>query len=216
MDRKNPVVVRMKQYATNKKIKEMLNRINPLLAKDESNIRIHLEALVNNLITEEEYKVIETKMALGKLCLEIEKLIPDGYVTMLFYSKEDNKIFHGAAPNFPVEFFDFFYEINDNGLFGENCGSCGRAVFQKQDVFTDITTSPLWAPFRDYFLKWGFQTGWSIPFFKNNEVVGTFAIYHKYPRHISKEEVWLVKQKIKDYQDAIFNMAYQLVEKKAQ
>lgn len=208
---RNDVVVYMKQYERNKKVKELLKKINPLLVQNETNIKVHLEALVNHLITEDEFQAIETKMQLGKLCLDLEKEIDEGYVTMLFYCQKENKIYHGAAPSFCLEFFDFFQDINRTNMFDTHCGSCGYAVHQRKAVVTDIEKSPLWEPFREQIGQWGFQTGWSIPFFMENEVIGTFAIYFKYQKEVTESELRLVERKVYEYQEVIHQMAKQLV-----
>lgn len=205
------VVIYLKQYSLNKKIIELLKIINPLLVKKEDNIRVHLEALVNQVITEDEYQFLVTKMELGRLCLDIENEIPDGHVTLLFYSDKENKIYHGAAPNFSMEFFDFFEDINQTNSFGENCGSCGSAVFNKKVIVSDIRSCPLWDPFRENIMKWGFLTAWSIPFYKGDQVVGTFAIYHKNIKQVTQREIKLVQEKVAEYEKVIFNMFKHLV-----
>nr|WP_106780366.1 GAF domain-containing protein [Lysinibacillus timonensis] len=209
------VVEYIKRYSLNKNVKKILKQINPLLAKNETNIRIHLEALRDSIITEEEFQTIVAKIDLGKLCLSIQEIIPDGYVTLLFYDERENNIYHAAAPNFPVQFFDFFQDINEANMFNANCGSCGAAVYLRKVIVTDIKTSPLWKPFREYMFKWGFQTCWSIPFFKDDYVIGTFAIYHKSRRQVQSKEIQLVKEKVKYYQETIFYMFNHLLEKEA-
>jgi HEPN domain-containing protein len=62
------LVVYMKEYNKTKRVRELLKKINSLLARKEDNIRIHLKALINHFITEEKFQVIEAKMALGRLC----------------------------------------------------------------------------------------------------------------------------------------------------
>ncbi|WP_462413490.1 GAF domain-containing protein [Neobacillus sp. Marseille-QA0830] len=215
MELDSKLVVSLKKYNANKKIREMLTTINPMLVKKETNIRVHLEALIDDFITQEEFKVIEMKMKLGELCLDLEKHIPDSYVTMLFYCPEENKIYHGAGPQFPVAFFDFFFEINKLNAFDSQCGSCGSAVHQRKVVITDILSDPLWGPFREHFSQHGFQTGWSIPFFRNQAVIGTFAIYHKFQKKVSKKEIQLVQQKVSEYQDVIYFMSEQYLAKEA-
>lgn len=204
------IVVYMKEYASNKRIKDMLMKINPLLAQREENTRVHLEALTNGIITEDEFQAIEAKMELGKLCLGIEEIIPHSYVTLLSYLEKENKIYHGAAPNIPLQFFDFFQEVNSRNLFNEHCGSCGSAVYRNQVVVTNIKTSPLWEPFREYVMQYGFQSVWSLPFYKDQKVIGTFAIYHKYIKKVSNREIHQVQQKIKEYQESIFLLSDQL------
>lgn len=209
------IVEYIKTYSLNKNVKKILTEINPLLSKKEKNIRIHLDALRNSYITEEEYQTIVAKMELGKLCLGLEEIIPDGYVTMLFYDQRENKIFHAAAPSFPLEFFDFFQDVNNANMFNSNCGSCGAAVHKRKVIVTDIITSPLWNPFREYMFKWGFKTCWSIPFFKNGFVIGTFAIYHKLPRTVLNEEIEKVRDQVSIYEKTIFYMFDQLLKKEA-
>ncbi len=205
------VVVYMKEFAANKKVKDLLMRINPLLTQKEDNIRIHLEALTNCLITEDELRTIEAKMELGKLCLGLEEIIPNSYVTILFYEEEENKIYHGAAPNIPLEFFDFFEDVNNRNLFNENCGSCGAAVHQRKVVVTNINTSPLWKPFKEHAERFGFKIGWSLPFYKDHKVIGTFAIYHKNLKRVTASDIQLVKKKVEEYQETIYHLSNQLV-----
>lgn len=211
----NGIVVYMKEYNHKKRIKETMNRINPVLSKQENNIKSLLDTLFNDVLSEDEYRVIEAKIKLGQICLDIEKIIKDCYVTMLFYSKIENKIYHGAAPNFPVDFFDFFLDINDENSFTGECGSCGYAVHHQQAVVTDIETSPLWEPFKNHFLTSGFLTGWSLPFYKGRDVIGTFAIYHKFKKNVTYEEINLVEKKIQEHQNTIYQLSEQFIVKNA-
>jgi hypothetical protein len=207
------VVAYLKNYSLNKKLHKLLEQINPLLAKKETNIRIHLDALLNLFITEEEYQTIETKMELGRLCLDLEEQIKDGFVTMMFYDWNGNKIYNGAAPSFSPDFFDFYEDINLNNSFNENIGTCGEAVFHRKVAVGNIATYPGFSGLREYYEKHGFYTAWSIPFFKGNEVIGAFAIYHKYCKKVTEKEIELVTQKIAEYENAIFQMSNQLVMK---
>jgi len=207
-----PLVTHLKTYNLQKDIKNLLKQINPLL-RQKNDVRIHLEALRNNLISEEAFLTIEAKMKLGHMALGLESLIDDVYVTILFYDKEHNMVYHGAAPSIPVDFFDFFATINENHLLNENCASCGHALYTKETVYTDIHTSPLWANFKDYILQWGFQTCLSIPFFINGEVCGTFANYSKTrSKTFTEEEVEAMKFLIKGYETEIYHLSQKLAE----
>ncbi|MFC0476015.1 GAF domain-containing protein [Robertmurraya beringensis] len=208
MKNKN-IVVFMREYSSNKKIKELLKKINPLLAKKENNLRIHLEALINNGITEEEFMVLDAKVKLGKLCLDLEEFIPNSFATILFYVKEENKIYHGAAPNIPLQYFEFFQDINDKQLFHEMI--CGRAIASRDIVYSEIFSDPQCIHERRISLERGFQSVWSVPFFKNDSIIGTFAIYQTIKKKPSRNQIEQVKQKVSEYQDEIYRFSNNIV-----
>lgn len=211
--KRNDVVVYMKKFEANKKVKELLKTINPLLAQKENNIRVHLDALLNSMITKEEYKVIEAKMRLGKLCLDLEELIPNSYATLLFYVKEENKIFHGAAPNIPLHYFDFFHEVNEKQVFNEMI--CGRAISSGGIIYSDIFSDPLCIHERFISKEQGFQSVWSIPFFQGDKIIGTFALYQTERRRPTENQIRLAQQKVSEYQNDIFHLSNNLVSKEA-
>ncbi len=211
--RNEKVVVYMKKYAADKKIKELLMKINPLLAQKEDNIRIHLEALVNDIITEDEFNVIDAKMRLGKLCLDLEELIPDSYATLLFYVREENKIYHGAAPNIPLHNFDFFQEVNDKQIFHEMI--CGRAIASGNIIYSEIFNDPECIHERPISKEQGFQSVWSIPFFQGDLIVGTFALYQTKKQKPTKKQIHLVKHKLAECQDEIFKLSNRLTSREA-
>lgn len=206
------IVVYLKQYNANKNVKKLLRKINPLLAK-EDNIRIHLDALVNRYISEEEYRVIEAKMLLGKLCLELESIVPNSYATLLFYVKEENRIYHGAAPNIPLHQFDFFDEVNNKQLFHEMI--CGRAIESGDIVYSEIFSDPQCIHERVISEAEGFQSVWSIPFFQGDLIIGTFAMYQKTKEKPTQKQILLAKQKVSEYQYAIFQISESLTSKDA-
>ncbi|MFT4414193.1 GAF domain-containing protein [Fredinandcohnia humi] len=206
---KSNVVVIMKEYASNKRIKDLLKIINPLLTQKEDNIRVHLESLVNNLITEEEYRVIETKMKLGKLCLDLEKIIPYSYATLLFYDKEENKIYHGAAPNIPLHNFEFFNEVNDKQLFHEMI--CGKAISSGNIVYSEIFSDPNCIHERTISKEQGYKSVWSIPFFQEDTIIGTFAMYQTKRKKPTKKQIFLAKQKVLEYKKEILHLSNNLL-----
>ncbi|WP_102346118.1 GAF domain-containing protein [Bacillus sp. Marseille-P3661] len=203
------IVVFMKDFATNKKIKDLLTKINPYLAKKESNLRIHLESLINNGITDEQFMVIDAKMKLGKLCIDLEELIPNSFATILFYVKEENRIYHGAAPNIPLHFFDFFNEINDKQLFHEMV--CGRAIASKEIVYSDILSDPQCIHERHFSEERGFQSVLSIPFFKHDSIMGTFALFQTIRKKPNNIQIEQIKQLVLDYEDEIYRLSNNLI-----
>lgn len=100
--------------------------------------------------------------------------------TILLYDKETNTLGSGVGPGMP----DFYNEAIDGILVGEGIGSCGSAAFTKQLVCVDnIGTHPYWVAFKELAFRAGVQSCWSQPILSStNEMVGTFAIYHREPR----------------------------------
>ncbi len=193
------IVENLREYNLKKNIKEQLKIINPLLGKKETDIKVHLmNAVINGGITKSESDFLEIKMELGRMCLELEQVLDGIYVTLLFYDRERNHVFHGAGPSIPVEFFDFFGVINEQGILDENCASCGKAIFTQGIVQTDIGTSTLWKNFKDSIIEFGFRSCTSIPFFTNTgRLAGTFAHYSKRPNNLlTQDEVEMIQEKI--------------------
>lgn len=193
------IVESLRKYNLKKNIKEQLKVINPLLGQKETDIKVHLiSALDNGLITQNELDFLEIKMALGRMCLELEDVLDGFYVTLLFYESERNNVFHGAGPSIPVEFFDFFGVINERGILDENCCSCGRAIYTQEVVQTDIGTSALWANFKEGVMDYGFKSCTSVPFFTNTgQLAGTFAHYSNRPNHaLTQGEVEMIQEKV--------------------
>jgi len=100
--------------------------------------------------------------------------------TILIYDKETNTLGNGVGPGMP----DFYNEAIDGILVGDAIGSCGTAAFSKKlTVVDDIGTHPYWTAFKELAFKAGVQSCWSQPILSGtNEMVGTFAIYHREPR----------------------------------
>ncbi|WP_317644974.1 GAF domain-containing protein [Sporosarcina sp. GW1-11] len=193
------IVESLQEYNLKKNIKEQLKIINPLLGKKETDIKVHLKnALANGVITKREMDFLEIKIELGRMCLELEEALESVYVTLLFYDRERNKVFHGAAPSIPVEFFDFFSMINEQGILDENCASCGRAIYTQEVVQTDIGTSTLWTKFKESILEYGFRSCTSIPFYtQTGRLAGTFGHYSNRPNNrLTQDEVEMIQEKV--------------------
>ncbi|SOC15833.1 GAF domain-containing protein [Ureibacillus xyleni] len=202
----NHIVVQMKKYMANKNVRELLSQINPFLNKKEDNIRVLLETMINSYITEEEFRVIEAKMKLGTLCLDLEKVIPTGFATLLFYVKEENKIYHGAAPNIPLHYFDFFYHVNEQQVFHEMV--CGKAIAKKDFVYVDAMKEI--SHEKVLMQECGFKSLWSVPFFRDQTIIGTFAMYQTKKERPTTEQIQFVKQKVMEYQNSIFHISNKL------
>lgn len=110
----------------------------------------------------------------------IEEEDESSICTILLYDKATNTLGGGTGPGMP----DFYNNAIDGIAVGEGIGSCGTAAATKQLVtVADIGTHPYWADFKELAFRAGVQSCWSQPILSStNEMVGTFAIYHREPR----------------------------------
>ena len=134
-------------------------------------------------------RLLEMVATSAPLTAILEKLIEaleqqsDGMLcSILLVSHDRRHLISGAAPSLPP---GFSAAIAD-GIIGPHAGSCGTAVFRKQQIIaTDIAHDPLWAQWKDAAMMAGLRACWSTPIFKQggkaDEVIGSFAIYYRQP-----------------------------------
>ncbi|MBD2523896.1 ATP-binding protein [Nostoc sp. FACHB-133] len=127
----------------------------------------------------------------NNLCILLEQQLPGAYCSILVVDEEKRQLRGGAAPTLPEE----FAKGVDGLMIGECCGSCGTAAYRGDSVFaTDIANDPLWADFRDFALSYNIRACWSSPFTsQTGEVLGTFAISHKFPCHPNQHHLEVLK-----------------------
>lgn len=129
---------------------------------------------------------------LDRYLLEIEGASDrDVRTSVLLLDSERKRLMHGAAPSLPKEYCSAI----DGLVIGPSAGSCGTAAYMGHSIFvTDVATDPLWADFRDLALAHGLQSCWSTPIRSDDdEVIGTFAIYHLAARAPTEDEIFAVK-----------------------
>ncbi|MBE8987130.1 ATP-binding protein [Nostoc sp. LEGE 12450] len=127
----------------------------------------------------------------NNLCILLEQQLPGAYCSILVVDEDKRQLRGGAAPTLPEE----FAKGVDGLMIGECCGSCGTAAYRGDSVFaTDIANDPLWADFRDFALSYNIRACWSSPFTsQTGEVLGTFAISHKFPCHPTQHHLEILK-----------------------
>jgi signal transduction histidine kinase len=127
----------------------------------------------------------------NNLCIFLEQELPGAYCSILVVDQENRRLRGGAAPTLPEE----FAKGVDGLMIGECCGSCGTAAYRGDSVFAnDIATDVLWADFRDFALSYNIRACWSSPFTSQiGEVLGTFAISHKFPCHPTPHHLEILK-----------------------
>ena len=114
---------------------------------------------------------------LEELTRVLEAQVEGMACSVLLMSEDRKRLLHGAAPNLP----DSYKRAIDGMRIGPRAGSCGTAAFLKRPVIvTDIERDPLWTDYKALALAVGLKACWSTPILSSrNEVLGTFAMYHR-------------------------------------
>ena len=112
-----------------------------------------------------------------QIVLGIEEILPHTIASILLIDEESKRLLHGSAPNLPVSYNDAIH----GEPIGPVAGSCGTAAFLKRPVIVcDIEHDPLWENYRNFALAYDLRACWSHPVFDEKQnVIATFAIYHK-------------------------------------
>ncbi len=128
---------------------------------------------------------------LNDFMIAIEEVVKTGMSASVLLLDESRKHLRcAAAPSLPDE-----YNKQIDGIaIGPNVGSCGTAAYCEHPIYVvDIENDPLWANFKDYALKQGLRSCWSVPIIsKSGTVLGTFAMYYRTCRNPNLEERSLI------------------------
>ena len=129
---------------------------------------------------------------LDRYLLEIEAAADsDIRTSILLLDHDRQRLLHGAAPSLPKAYCDAI----DGLVIGPSAGSCGTAAYMGHSIFaTDVASDPLWADFRELALSHQLRSCWSTPIRSDDdEVIGTFALYHSTARAPTEGEILAVK-----------------------
>ncbi len=128
---------------------------------------------------------------LNALLQGMEDVDPDMLCSLLLLDRESKRLRHGAALRLP----EFYNRAIDGLQIGPGIGCCGTAASTGEVVIAeDVMTHPYWESFRDLARRAGIGACWSVPIMSStNEVLGTFAIYHREPRAPSEPYLEYVK-----------------------
>jgi formate hydrogenlyase transcriptional activator len=130
---------------------------------------------------------------LTNLCAAIDEQNPDMMSMVMLMDADGQRMWPVAAPRVPGDFVKAISPV----MIGEKVASCGTAAFRKELVInSDIATDPLWLgrPSREAALANGLRAAWSQPLLsKDNEVLGTFGLFHDTPRSPSARELRLIE-----------------------
>ncbi|HET8828883.1 MAG TPA: PAS domain S-box protein, partial [Pelobium sp.] len=160
--------------------------IDVLPYEDELNILVNdiSDRIIDHQINELELKTFELNIAKDRpvndvllfLLTAFEKLYPQLHTSIL--KVEDQKIWHVASPNLPLQ---FTWAIEGSEI-SADAGSCGAAAYIKKNVITfDMETDEKWSKYHHLITPYGYKSCWSFPILSNKslEVMAVFAIYTK-------------------------------------
>jgi len=109
------------------------------------------------------------------LTLKLEEHFKRKTYCSLLMVNEENRLTVDYAPTLPHAYQQAIHLTEAI----PTAGSCGAAVCRKETVISsDIEHDPLWKNFHKDALYFGLKACWSSPVLIENQVVGTFAVYH--------------------------------------
>jgi diguanylate cyclase (GGDEF)-like protein len=144
---------------------------------------------IQNTILEMIAKGEALKPTADRLCVEIEKLVPNIVCSILRLDR--NGCLHPlSGPSLPEE----YCAAIKGAAIGPLAGSCGTAAYLRAPVaVTDIQTDPRWANYQGLPLSQNLKACWSTPICGGNErVLGTFAFYYRENRGPTRAEQRIV------------------------
>lgn len=137
---------------------------------------------------------IVTSKSLGVVLREIVEAIEKEYLHQKcsILLLENNCLKMGAAPSLP----DFYNDAIDGLEISPGLGSCGNTAFTNAlTVVEDISIHPYWTAWADIAQQANLRSCWSQPIRgTNNEVLGTFAIYHEEVSTPTPDAILLIEQ----------------------
>ncbi len=160
--------------------------------------RVQRELEKSSQVLEEERRVLELiakgaslKEVLDALTMAIERLAPHCFCTILLLADDRRTLVEGSAGSVPPEYM----RAVDGLEIGPNVGACGTAAFRNETtIVEDVATDFRFALAKDVLLSFGLRACWSVPIRdSNNNVLGTFAMYHQRIAKPREHEVDLVE-----------------------
>lgn len=133
----------------------------------------------------------DVRYALDALARVVERRSDELRVSILLLTADGQRVLDCAGPSLPVEYRNAIHGLP----IGEGAGSCGTAAYRNaRVVVSDISRSPLWAPYRHLALRHGLAACWSEPIRSPaGTVLGTFAMYYSEPRVPSDAELQIIE-----------------------
>jgi GAF domain-containing protein len=134
---------------------------------------------------------------LAELCDTVDAESPEAMSTVMRMDPDGQRLWPVAGPRVPHLWNEAIAPVR----IGPNMGSCGTAAFRKERVIiSDIATDPLLSGLpetqsREIALGLGIRAAWSQPLLsRDDEVLGTFGMFHATPRRPSRRELRLIEE----------------------
>src|SRR5579862_4762280 len=125
---------------------------------------------------------------LDQLCSAIDVYVAPSVTTVLLTDATGQQLWQAGGSRVSSEWISAIIPVS----IALDAGLCGTAAFSKERVIVpDVATEPNWPDqFRDLAIRNGIRAAWSEPILtKNNEVLGTFALYSQDSRVPSEEDL---------------------------
>ena len=132
------------------------------------------------------------KGLLNHLCSSIDAQVSPSVTTVLLMDPDGKHLWQSAGPQAPPEWISVISPVP----VAMESGLCGTAAFLKERVIvTDVATDPNWPDqYREHAIRNGIRAAWSQPILtKENQVLGTFAVYCPDSRAPTDSELALVE-----------------------
>jgi formate hydrogenlyase transcriptional activator len=128
---------------------------------------------------------------LNALCDTIDAQSPGMISTAMLMHADGKHLWPIAGHRVPKDWIASITPI----AIGPCVGSCPTAAYRKERVISsDIALDPLWIDYRELALANGLRAAWSQPLLsKDQQVIGTFAIYYTEPRSPSESDLQLIE-----------------------
>ncbi len=129
---------------------------------------------------------------LQAIALGVEQFNPDMLCSVLLLDADGKHLGRGVAPSLP----DFYSSALEGIEIGMGVGSCGTSAFTGERVITtDISSHPYWKPYAELAASADLAACWSQPIRSStDQVLGTFAIYHRTPHTPESSDIALIEQ----------------------
>lgn len=152
----------------------------------ERNRRLVLEQLTHGAALGDVLRTIVTG---------IEDDDPAMVCSILLLDQAEGRLLHGAAVSLPA----FFNQIVHGLAIGPKVGCCGAAAYTGERVVAeDIANHPNWVPYTGIMQQAGLASCWSEPIRgAANQILGTFAIYHRDCRAPTTVDIALIEDAAK-------------------
>src|SRR4029077_5805682 len=129
---------------------------------------------------------------LDQLCSAIDVYVAPSVTTVLLMDASGKQLWQAGGPRVSREWISAIIPVS----IALDAGLCGTAAFLKERVIVpDVATDPKWPDqYRDMAIRNGIRAAWSEPILtKNNEVLGTFALYSHDSRVPSEEDLAIIE-----------------------